>query len=267
MAKLVERYEVTSVGGLAIPVWKSGSGPPVLLVHGGTGSHAAMEPLRPHLEERMSVATMDRRAFLEDPFLPLSYEAEIADIVAVAESLGNAVDVFGHSAGALALIGAAPRMGNLRKLVLYEPPFPPPADQAPSADQVAFAEQMRSLLEADDADDIFEAWFATASAILPDPEAWLAARDQLAPFSRSLVRELQADRSMIGPNSLDGLSMPTLYLVGEKTFAEYSRAWIPCLQAGLPDFQVREIPGHGHLANFHAPALLAGMMLEFLLDS
>ncbi len=234
------------------------------------GSHEAMEPLRAHLESQMTVATMDRRVYLEDPLTPLNWEDEFADIAAVAASLGvdsadGGVDVFGHSAGALTVIGAAPGIANLRRLVLYEPPFRPPDPPAPSEAQLAAAQKMRSLLEADDAEGIFEAWFELVRPAIPDPEAWADARDELVPFSRSLVREMESDRSCVRPNQLDGLSAPTLYLVGEKTTAGYNRDWIAPLGASLADFRVQEIPGHGHLANFHAPELMAQIIGGFLL--
>jgi pimeloyl-ACP methyl ester carboxylesterase len=53
-------------------------------------------------------------------------------------------------------------------------------------------------------------------------------------------------------------------LIGEKTTAAYNRGWIAHLQAGMPNFLVHEVPGHGHLATHHAPELLAGIILDFL---
>ena len=158
----------------------------------------------------MTVATIDRRGYLEDPLTPLHWESEFTDLAVVAESLGSAVDVFGHSAGALTVIGAAPTIPNLRRLALYEPPFRPQDAPPPGEAQIAVAQRMRSLLEADDVEGLFDTWFTElAGPSLPDPEAWQAVRDQFIPYTRSLVRELGSDRSVVGPNHLDGLAAAT----------------------------------------------------------
>lgn len=55
---------------------------------------------------------------------PYSTEREFEDIAAVVRSVPGAVNLLGHSYGALICLEAALRVGNLRRLVLYEPGFP-----------------------------------------------------------------------------------------------------------------------------------------------
>jgi hypothetical protein len=62
------RQEVRSADGTMIPVWISGSGRPIVIVHGAVSDHSAFDLLRERLETRLTVAAMDRRPTFTDPF-------------------------------------------------------------------------------------------------------------------------------------------------------------------------------------------------------
>ena len=51
--------QITSKDGTAIGFWQSGSGAPLLLVHGTTADHSRWLPLIPRLEPHFSVYAMD----------------------------------------------------------------------------------------------------------------------------------------------------------------------------------------------------------------
>src|SRR5688572_26807167 len=53
--------QVISPDGTAIAVWRSGAGPPLVLVHGTTADHSRWAPVVPALEERFTVLAIDRR--------------------------------------------------------------------------------------------------------------------------------------------------------------------------------------------------------------
>jgi pimeloyl-ACP methyl ester carboxylesterase len=118
-------HRVESLDGTQIAVWQAGVGPPLLLVHGTTADHTRWARVSPILEERFTVFAMDRRGRGESTdTLPYAIQREGEDVAAVAEWIGSAVTVLGHSYGAICAIEAALRTPAIRRLVLYEPPIP-----------------------------------------------------------------------------------------------------------------------------------------------
>ena len=68
---------------------------------------------------------MDRRGRGESTdTLPYAIQREGEDVAAVAEWIGSADTVLGHSYGAICAVEAALRTPAIRRLVLYEPPIP-----------------------------------------------------------------------------------------------------------------------------------------------
>src|SRR5262245_3519301 len=123
---------VVSRDGTEIAYWTSGDGPPLLIVHGTSGSHERFAPLLPYLEPHATVHVMDRRgrgASGDAPEYALQREFEdiVATVDAIAEVAGSKVDVYGHSYGGECAFGAALLTSNVRSLLLYEgwPPVMP----------------------------------------------------------------------------------------------------------------------------------------------
>ena len=111
-----------------LPHVRAGSGPPLLLVHGGMGRIERWEALWEPLTSRWRVTAMDRRGRGSSGDAgPHDLSREFEDVAAVAASLagGDPVDVFGHSYGAVCALGAAANGAPIRRLALYEPPGPP----------------------------------------------------------------------------------------------------------------------------------------------
>src|SRR5687768_6744787 len=52
---------VTSSDGTRIGYWRSGSGPPLVMVHGGMADHTTLARVVPLLESRLTVYAVDRR--------------------------------------------------------------------------------------------------------------------------------------------------------------------------------------------------------------
>jgi pimeloyl-ACP methyl ester carboxylesterase len=80
---------VTTEGGTPLAYWRSGEGPPLLLVHGTAADHNRWRPVLPALEERFTVYTVDRRgrggSGDSDDY---EIRREFEDVAAVADSLG-----------------------------------------------------------------------------------------------------------------------------------------------------------------------------------
>jgi pimeloyl-ACP methyl ester carboxylesterase len=93
---------VVSADGTPIAYWRSGDGPPLVLVHGSFDDHNVWAPVLPAFEERFTVYAVDRRGRGgSGDGIGHSLESEAADIAEVVESIGGQeeVNLLGHSYG------------------------------------------------------------------------------------------------------------------------------------------------------------------------
>src|SRR5829696_4622459 len=113
---------ITSEDGTPIAYRRSGEGPPLVLVHGAAADRGRWSPVLPALEKRFTVYAIDRRgrggSGDSDGY---TMEREAEDVASVVDSIGEPVNLLGHSYGALLALEAALVAKNVRKLVLYEP--------------------------------------------------------------------------------------------------------------------------------------------------
>lgn len=115
---------VTSKDGAPIAYWRSGEGPPLVLVHGTASDHSRWGPVLPAFEQRYTVYAIDRRGRGgSGDSENFAIEREFEDVAAVVDSLGESVNLLGHSYGGLCALEAALLSRNFRALALYEPSF------------------------------------------------------------------------------------------------------------------------------------------------
>src|SRR5262245_6967628 len=210
-----QRSEVPSNDGTKVPLWTSGRGRPLLIVHGAAGTHGTWEVMREHLDHHFTVAIMDRRATSGDPSSPLEMTREFEDVAAVASLLGRDLALFGHSSGAVCALGAAPSIPELRQLLLYEPPLERGAHFSTAL------QEMQQLLKAGDIDAVYDAWLKDYVG-LPEAvaEQWKASPigASMRPHAQYLPREMAAHLVWtFDPRTLSGVSARTVYLVGSET--------------------------------------------------
>ena len=116
---------ITSTDGTMIAYQRSGTGPPLVLVHGTTADHTRWTPVLPAFEQHFTVYGLDRRGRGGSGDAgQYAIEREFEDTVAVVNSIEEPIFLLGHSYGALCSLEAASRTAHLRKLILYEPPIP-----------------------------------------------------------------------------------------------------------------------------------------------
>src|SRR6266498_434312 len=102
---------VKSKDGTPIAYERTGSGPPLVLVHGSTSDHdTAYRFVIPLLERYFTVRALERRGRGDSGDGPsYSLERELDDVAAVIESAGEPVNLFGHGFGALVALEASQR--------------------------------------------------------------------------------------------------------------------------------------------------------------
>jgi pimeloyl-ACP methyl ester carboxylesterase len=104
-----------------------GSGPPLVLVHGGFSDHQTnWEFVKPLFEQQFTVYAIARRGRGEtDLTFGHSLDDESMDVVTLIQAIGEPVFLLGHSYGAQTALAAAAKVPDrIAKLVLYEAPYP-----------------------------------------------------------------------------------------------------------------------------------------------
>ena len=129
-----------------------GSKPPVVLLHGLTGSGACWSPLAGALEAEFDVVMPDARGH-GDSSTPLNgyrYEDYVGDVVGLIQGLGLAAPVLlGHSMGGMTAAVVASQIGAaLRGVILADPTFLSPRRQR-EVYESDVVEQHRRLLSLD----------------------------------------------------------------------------------------------------------------------
>ena len=254
--------KVLSQDGTPLAVWRTGEGPPLLLIHGAAADHNRWAPVLPAFEERFTVLAIDRRGRgRSGDAADYALEREYEDVVAVVESVGGEVSVLGHSYGGICALEAALLTGGIRKLVLYEPPMgflksPPHV-----------VERLQTLLEEGRRDELL-GYFMQEVAGLPSDQvelmrslpAWQARLDaaDTIPREERASREYFFDAGRVGD-----LEVPTLYLQGGDSSEPFKAAG-EALQAALPDCRVVTMPGQRHAAMDTATDLFTAEVLSFL---
>jgi pimeloyl-ACP methyl ester carboxylesterase len=246
------RY-VASADGTPIAYRVSGSGEPMLFVHGASTSSADWAFVEPFLRERFTVVTMDRRGRGDSGDGPnYDIEREAEDVLAVLGAVGAEL-LAGHSYGALCSIVAAQRSTSLRRLVLYEPPI------AVREDGVAGLEE----LVATDRDAAVEAFLRSAG--VPDDQlepirssgAWPVLLDAIPALPREL-RACAAWRNPQGP-----IPVPALFLLGADTDNPVYLDGLDELQAAFPEARCELIPRQRHIGHVFAAEAFAELIASF----
>ena len=256
---------VQASDGTAIEYWRSGDGPPLMLVHGAAADHGRWRPVLPALEARFTVYAVDRRGRgASGDATSYVVEQEFADVAAVAEAIGGPVDVLGHSYGALCALEAALLTPAIHRLVLYEPPIPVAGQAIYPAGVI---ERMEAQLAAGDRDGVVETTMREVAGL---PEQTIAHLRTLPPWrarvaaAHTIPRELRStDMYRFDPDRLQEVEAPTLLLLGGASPPVFA-AGTHALAEALPDARVVVLPGQGHAAMDTATELFTTEVLRFL---
>jgi pimeloyl-ACP methyl ester carboxylesterase len=257
---------VTSRDGTPIAVWRSGAGPPLVLVHGATHDHTtAWRLVVPSLERRFTVYAMDRRGrggSGDSRVYELQREAE--DVASVVDSISEPVNLLGHSYGALCAIEATLLTANLRRLVLYEGvPLRGADSYGPG-----MIERLEERLETGDVEGMLIAMMRDVIQRPPEEiELLRSQRDDWAVRLRNaptLPREMRGEqRYVFNPDRFTTLRIPTLLLVGGSSPpGELQNA--NAVSEGLLDSRVVILPGQRHTAMITAPEAFVREVVRFL---
>jgi len=256
---------VTSRDGTEIAFQRSGTGPPLILVHGTSATHARWRPVLPAFEERFTVFAIDRRGRGESADADdYQVEREFEDVAAVVDALDEPVNLLGHSYGAICAVEAARLTENVRKLVLYEPPVP--IAGVPLGDD-AVIERLQVLLDEDDQEAVVTTFFREVVR-MPNAELGMFKASPAWPArvaaAHTLPRELRGQRGYrFAAERFAELCVPTLLLLGGDSPRAFELA-AHLLDEALADSRIVVMPGQQHIAIDTAPELFVREVVAFL---
>lgn len=258
---MIERLKLED--GTILSYDRYGGGPPLVLVHGSMSDHrSAWEMVKGPLSQRFTVYAMDRRGRGKTTATrERGPEDEFADVAALIEAIGEPTFLMGHSYGAHCAMGGAVAQPSLvSKLVLYEPPRP----------DVLSASVLAELEEAARRGD-WDLFVRTFVIQGPKVPAHVVDAIQSSPFWAPMIADAPASlsdfralsRYEFEPARFAALTMPVLLLVGSESSRDN---YVTDAIAGvLPDHQIIELQGQGHIAMAMAPDLFVDTVSRFLL--
>lgn len=259
------RGTITSKDGTPIAYRRSGEGPPLILVHGTAADHGRWRPILPALEESFAIWAIDRRGrggSGDSNSYAMEWEAE--DIASVVDSIGEPVDLLGHSYGALCALEAALLTRNIRKLVLYDPGIEIAGEKIYPHEVI---ERLEALLAAGDRDAVVITTMREVAGLPPEAvehlrslPAWQAR----VAAAHTIPRELRAVKAYrFDPERFRNLGVPAMLLSGGDSPAALRKA-AEAVDEALPDSRIAVMPGQGHAAMDTGTDLFTAEVLRFL---
>lgn len=251
-----------------------GTGPGVVCVHSNASSSSQWRALMNHLAPRFHVLAADAFGAGKGPPWPTDRTVTLSDEVALLEPvLARAGDPFalvGHSYGAaVALLAALQQPHRIRCLLLYEPTLfalldaesSPPNDAEGIRQTVACAAlDLTAGRRGAAAERFIDYWMGAGTwARMPEPRR--------APIEASIVNVQGWATALFGEptplSAFKALKVPVLLLIGKDSPVS-SRGVARLLAQALPNLQVVELDGLGHMGPITHPEIVNAAIEAFL---
>ncbi len=225
---------ITSKDGTSIAYDERGKGPPLLLVHGTGIDHTYWEPVTAKLEQHFTIYSVDRRGRGQSGDTePYTLQREFEDVVALIEYISGAVNLLGHSYGALCSLDAFERFDAYIKVGEYEKAL------------IMLYEIARAPIQEMELQKAQSNWQARLAA---------------TPTTRREV--IGAMNYHFSPDKFRNLKTPTLFLVGSETTPFYKLA-TETVHKALLGSRVGVLSGQGHEAVVTSPELFLREVISF----
>ena len=263
-----------TVNGLGFTVEAGGSGEPLVLLHGFTGSAASWRAHRPALEARHRVVAPDLLGHggSDAPADPARYAMAptVADLAGLLDQLElRAILLLGYSMGGrVALHFAAAHPERVRGLIL-ESASPGLATAAERAARIAADEALAARIEREGLAAFVDHWerlpLFAGQAQLP-AEVRAALRTQrLANNPAGLANSLRGLGTGAQPSLWDRLPeirTPALLMAG--ALDEKFTAIAQQMAAALPTARLAIVPAAGHTVHLEQPEAFQRLVTEFI---
>jgi pimeloyl-ACP methyl ester carboxylesterase len=251
----------------------SGTGAPIVLVHGSWGDHHDWDVVAPALSERHTVIVYDRRGHgLSVAQRPATVHDHVADLAVLVEALGRGpVHLVAHSYGAsIALRAAALHPHLFRSIAAHEPPLVRLLDEggplgpALQAFRDGYA-RIEPLLRSGRMSDAAQT-FVDEIGIGPGTWARLgrAARDSFVRAAPTFLAEIEdPDALDLDLSTLRAFRGPVLLSQGDRS----PPLFVPILEriaTALPQATRHTFAGAGHVPQVSHPRAYVKRVLAFV---
>ncbi|TVQ93577.1 MAG: alpha/beta hydrolase [Bacteroidetes bacterium] len=258
---------VISKDGTEIAFKRTGSGPPLVLVHGGAGSNQKrwdIGGVRAALAGNYTVYAIDRRGRGgSGDNGEYSLEREYEDVAAVVNSIDEPVTLLGHSLGANISLEAALLTNNIRRLILYEPAFATDDDVLVPEKLVT---RVQNLIDKGDKEQAL-ILFMREVALLSQEETDIFRKDpswqSRLEAAHTLAREEKAlSEYRFDAGRFSDLSIPALLLTGSESSSIYKKS-TKAVHNALSNSHIVTLEGQAHIAMNTAPHLFIESVISF----
>ena len=254
---------ISSSTGATVSYDKYGSGPPLVLVHGAFSDYKSnWEFVKPTFEKQFAVYAIARRGRGEtDATEGHTLEDESSDVVALIHSIREPVFLLGHSYGAQTALAAAAKVPDrVRKLMLYEAPWPHIIGEEALA-------QLEDLAHAGEWEDFAVTFFRDTLFVSLEELDELRATDlwpAIVADAKASLGDLRAlSRYDFKTERFRELRVPVTLQIGTESPRDLYIT--DALAALLPDVRIAELPGQAHEGMTTAPHMYAEAVSRFLL--
>ena len=260
--------------GLLLHLDRSGEGPPLLLLHGFTGSSATWIPLRAALNVKHTTIAVDlpghgRSSSPRDP-MRYSLTRFADDVVRLLDALDlERVALLGYSMGGRAALRVALAHSARVAALVLESASPGIADPVQGAERVAADLALATRIERDGVDAFVLRWedlpMWASQRRLPKPALEAQRAQRRANDPGGLANSLRGASAGVDGSvmpRLAALRVPTLVVVGalDEPYAALGRS----MQQALPDARLAVVSDAGHAVHLERPDAFADTVLAFL---
>lgn len=251
----------------------TGSGEPMVLVHGSWGDHHNWDPVVPLLSQSFQVVTFDRRGHSQSQSGSGqgSFAEDAEDLATLIEQLGLApAHVGGNSGGAAIALRLAARHAHLcRSLVVHEPPLIDLLERKPEFGGMVsgFYARVRPVVELLTAGQMEAAAQQFVNTVAFRPGAW----DTLPPpmretFIRNAPTFLDETNDpeglMLELTSLHAFDRPSLVTTGTES-PPFFKPIAAAVAEALPASTSHTFEGAGHVPHLSHPAVYSETVGDF----
>lgn len=273
MTRNAEQLDIDAGDGLRLHVARSGTGAPLVLLHGFTGSADTWAPLRASLDEHFTTLAVDLPGHghsdspADQARFALSRFAD--DLDHILDILGiDRVAMLGYSMGGRAALHFALRHAARVAALVLESTSPGIADPTERAERVVSDMALADAIESDGVTAFVDRWerlplWASQASLPAEARARLRAQ-RLANQPSGLANSLRGAGAGVEPTVIDRLTehrVPTLLVAGALD-AKYVAA-ASLMEASMPRSRTAIITGAGHAAHLERPAEFGGLVARF----
>jgi 2-succinyl-6-hydroxy-2,4-cyclohexadiene-1-carboxylate synthase len=258
----------------SLNIEQAGSGPPLVLLHGFTGSAASWSPLIDHLNHHFTTLAVDivGHGFSDKPDDLARYQMKqaVRDLVRVVSSVGAyKAHWLGYSMGGrTALHVAASHPGSVDRLVLIGA-SPGIADEAERQARVEADEQLARRIEREGVPAFIDYWESIplfeSQRSLPDDVRARIRQGRLRNTATGLANSLRgmgAGAQAPLHQKLSDITAPTLIMAGELD-SKYVSVGQEMAEA-MPGARFVAVPAAGHAAHTENPEACGREIVAFL---